>query len=60
MEESAKSSSAGQNQEKALNEKDLGNEAFLAGRYQEAIDHFTIAIQLDPYNHVLFRYENRI
>jgi len=60
MEESAKSSAAGPNQEKALHEKDLGNEAFLAGRYQEAVDHFTNAIQLDPYNHVLFRYENRI
>lgn len=44
------------NQEKARKEKDLGNEAFQAGDFAKAIEHFSNAIELDPYNHVLFRY----
>lgn len=42
-------------QARAAKEKDLGNEAFQAGRFEEAIQHFTNAIELDPYNHVLYR-----
>ena len=34
-----------------------GNAAFSAGRYEEAITHFTAAIAVDPENHVL--YSNR-
>jgi stress-induced-phosphoprotein 1 len=35
----------------------LGNDAFAAGRYAEAIEHFTKASALDPTNHVF--YSNR-
>lgn len=34
-----------------------GNAAFSAGNFEEAIKHFTDAIELDPTNHVL--YSNR-
>lgn len=34
-----------------------GNKAFQAGQFEEAIKHFTDAINLDPSNHVL--YSNR-
>ncbi len=34
-----------------------GNKAFQAGQFEEAIKHFTEAINLDPSNHVL--YSNR-
>ncbi len=34
-----------------------GNAAFSAGNYEEAIQHFTAAIEKDPSNHVL--YSNR-
>ena len=34
-----------------------GNAAFSAGNFEEAIEHFTAAIELDPNNHVL--YSNR-
>ena len=34
-----------------------GNRAFQAGQFEEAIKHFTDAINLDPSNHVL--YSNR-
>ncbi len=34
--------------------KDLGNKAFAAGKFTEAIDHFTEAISMDSGNHVLF------
>ena len=34
-----------------------GNAAFSAGRYAEAVTHFSAAIELDPTNHVL--YSNR-
>lgn len=37
--------------------KDLGNAAFAAGRYEEAIQHFTTGIELEPQNHVF--YSNR-
>lgn len=41
----------------ALEAKNKGNAAFSAGKYEEAIQHFTQAINLDPKNHVL--YSNR-
>ncbi len=34
-----------------------GNKAFQAGQFEEAIKHFTAAINLEPSNHVL--YSNR-
>ena len=34
-----------------------GNAAFQAGRWDEAIEHFTAGIEVDPTNHVL--YSNR-
>ncbi|GFH17098.1 uncharacterized protein HaLaN_13654, partial [Haematococcus lacustris] len=34
--------------------KAKGNAAFSAGQYEEAIDFFSQAIELDPKNHVLF------
>ena len=34
--------------------KDLGNKAFTAGKFEEAIEHFTEAISMDSTNHVLF------
>jgi tetratricopeptide (TPR) repeat protein len=34
-----------------------GNAAFQSGRHEEAVQHFTEAIELDPQNHVL--YSNR-
>ncbi|ORX72064.1 TPR-like protein [Linderina pennispora] len=37
--------------------KSLGNKAFAAGSHEEAINHFTKAIEIDPTNHVL--YSNR-
>lgn len=37
--------------------KAQGNKAFQAGQFEEAIQHFTAAIDLDPSNHVL--YSNR-
>ena len=35
----------------------MGNSAFTAGKFEEAIDHFTAAITLEPGNHV--HYSNR-
>ena len=40
-----------------LPEQAKGNAAFSAGNYEEAIQHFTAAIEKDPSNHVL--YSNR-
>lgn len=37
--------------------KSKGNKAFSSGQFQEAIEHFTKAIEIDPQNHVL--YSNR-
>jgi stress-induced-phosphoprotein 1 len=37
--------------------KTLGNTAFSAGNFEEAIKHFSQAIEVDPSNHVL--YSNR-
>ena len=37
--------------------KKLGNDAFSAGRYSEAVEHFTKAAAIDPTNHVF--YSNR-
>lgn len=37
--------------------KTLGNQAFAAGNYTDAIEHFSAAIAVDPENHVL--YSNR-
>ena len=34
-----------------------GNAAFAAGKHEEAIDHFSAGIEVDPSNHVL--YSNR-
>jgi Flp pilus assembly protein TadD len=34
-----------------------GNAAFQSGRHEEAVQHFTEAIEMDPQNHVL--YSNR-
>jgi len=45
------------NSQKALEAKNKGNSAFSAKNYQEAIQHFTEAIELDPSNHIL--YSNR-
>ena len=39
---------------KAEELKDLGNKAFSAGKFAEAIEHFTEAISMDSSNHVLF------
>jgi stress-induced-phosphoprotein 1 len=33
--------------------KKKGNDAFAAGKFDEAIDFFSEAIELDPSNHVL-------
>ncbi len=41
----------------AVDEKNKGNAAFAAGKYEEAIGHFTEAIKIDPTNHIL--YSNR-
>eukprot|EP01117_Protostelium_nocturnum_P008231 TRINITY_DN2937_c0_g1_i1.p1 TRINITY_DN2937_c0_g1~~TRINITY_DN2937_c0_g1_i1.p1 ORF type:complete len:557 (-),score=247.91 TRINITY_DN2937_c0_g1_i1:105-1775(-) len=41
----------------ALEAKNKGNAAFSAGQFEEAIKHFSEAIELDPSNHVL--YSNR-
>ena len=35
--------------------KAKGNAAFSAGKYDEAIEHFTHAVSLAPDNHVLYR-----
>ncbi|CAI5504912.1 unnamed protein product, partial [Closterium sp. Naga37s-1] len=35
--------------------KARGNAAFSAGRFEEAVEHFTDAIKLAPDNHVLYR-----
>jgi 4-hydroxy-tetrahydrodipicolinate synthase len=48
------SSTAASSNLQAETEKALGNEAFQAGRFQEAIDHFSLAIKHDPNNHILF------
>jgi dihydrodipicolinate synthase/N-acetylneuraminate lyase len=46
------------NNEAQVNElKNKGNACFQSGKYEEAITHFTAAIQLDPNNHIL--YSNR-
>lgn len=37
--------------------KDKGNAALSAGNYEQAIEHYTKAIELEPHNHVL--YSNR-
>lgn len=37
--------------------QDQGNAAFKAGNFEEAAEHFSAAIELDPSNHVL--YSNR-
>lgn len=37
--------------------KAKGNAAFSAGKFEEAVEHFTAAITIDPSNHVL--YSNR-
>ncbi len=37
--------------------KSLGNSAFSAGKFEEAVDHFTAAISFEPSNHV--HYSNR-
>lgn len=34
--------------------KDKGNAALAIGNYEQAIEHYTAAIALDPENHVLF------
>jgi len=39
---------------KALDLKDKGNAALAIGDYDQAIEHYTQAIALDPNNHVLF------
>lgn len=41
----------------ALEAKNKGNDAFSKKNYDEAVKHFTDAINLDPNNHVL--YSNR-
>jgi len=38
----------------ALDLKDKGNAALANGDYEQAIEHYTQAIALDPNNHVLF------
>jgi len=38
----------------ALDLKDKGNAALSAGNYEQAIEYYTQAIELDPNNHVLF------
>jgi hypothetical protein len=43
--------------EAASRSKALGNSAFSAGKFEEAIEHFTSAISLEPSNHV--HYSNR-
>ena len=42
------------NLEKAAEMKALGNEAFKAQKWQEAIDYFTIAIENNPNDHIFF------
>eukprot|EP01017_Pseudomicrothorax_dubius_P012205 TRINITY_DN1485_c0_g1_i5.p1 TRINITY_DN1485_c0_g1~~TRINITY_DN1485_c0_g1_i5.p1 ORF type:complete len:597 (-),score=229.01 TRINITY_DN1485_c0_g1_i5:177-1967(-) len=42
---------------KATEFKNLGNQAFTAGKFEEAIQHFTKAIELNPNDHVF--YSNR-
>jgi stress-induced-phosphoprotein 1 len=34
--------------------KDLGNQAFQAGNYEEAVSLFTQAIEINPHDHVFF------
>jgi tetratricopeptide (TPR) repeat protein len=43
--------------EAASRSKVLGNSAFSAGKFEEAVEHFTAAISLEPSNHV--HYSNR-
>jgi hypothetical protein len=38
----------------ALEEKALGNTAFQANKFEEALKHFTRAIELDPTDHIFF------
>ena len=39
--------------------KAKGNASFSAGKFDEAVDHFTAAIEVDPASHVLYRRERR-
>eukprot|EP01107_Rhizomastix_libera_P001416 TRINITY_DN12299_c0_g1_i2.p1 TRINITY_DN12299_c0_g1~~TRINITY_DN12299_c0_g1_i2.p1 ORF type:complete len:172 (+),score=22.15 TRINITY_DN12299_c0_g1_i2:191-706(+) len=38
----------------ASNEKSLGNTCFKRGNYQDALSHYSMAIQYDPYQHVYY------
>jgi len=38
----------------ALKLKDLGNQAFQAGKFEEAVSFFTQAIEINPQDHVFF------
>lgn len=42
------------NKEKAQEAKAIGNEAFKAKNFEEAIKHFTVAIEHDPTDHIFF------
>lgn len=42
----------------AAEAKSRGNAAFSAGKYDDAIHEFTLAIELDASNHVLYRFND--